>query len=150
MREVPRLPSAQSSDPEGHDPTRPPPLQQQPQRQARGVAEEEGPFLELVVAPRTPQLQATEDALSSMALVALIGGTRPAVTTAMVHQHLRTTFGVADEAMIIRRHAPEDFLVRFTRREDLEAVLGTPSDNGAPFTLIWRRWSRLSRASAGL
>jgi hypothetical protein len=49
--------------------------------------------------------------------------------------------------MTICRHVPEDFLVCFSRREDLETVLGTPSDNGAPFTLIW---TRMSRASVGL
>ena len=45
------------------------------------------PLLELVVVPRTPAIQAAEDALS-LALLALVVGTRPAVTPAMVLAHL--------------------------------------------------------------
>ena len=47
------------------------------------------------------------------------------------------------------RHAPEDFIVRFRRRDDLERVLHAPPPEGpSPFLLTWRRWTRLSRATA--
>jgi hypothetical protein len=65
----------------------------------------------------------------------------------MVRQHLHSAFGIVDGAMTVRRHMPEDFLVCSSHHEDLETVLGTPSDNGAPFTLIWMR---MSQASVGL
>jgi hypothetical protein len=45
------------------------------------------------------------------------------------------------------RHEPEDFLVRFARHTDLEAVLHTAIHN-APLHLVWNRWRRTSAASA--
>lgn len=45
------------------------------------------PLLELIVVPHTPTLQAAEDALS-LALLAMVVGTRPVVTPAMVRLHL--------------------------------------------------------------
>lgn len=99
--------------------------------------------------PRSAELQAAEDALS-LALVAMVGGTKPAVSLAMVRDYVRINFGIVDDAVSMLRHAPQDFIVRFRRREDLEAVLGTPvAREAAPFTLIWRRWTRFSNASAG-
>lgn len=48
------------------------------------------------------------------------------------------------------RHAPEDFIVRFRQREDLERVLrAPPMPVGAPFRLSWKRWSKLVNASPG-
>lgn len=38
--------------------------------------------------------------------------------------------------------------MRFSRREDMELVLGMPATN-APFSLIWRPWRRTSMASGG-
>jgi hypothetical protein len=66
----------------------------------------------------------------------------------MVRELLRLRFGVDNDHMLIVRHAPEDFLVRFSRRDDLERVLAAPPDPAAPFMLTWRRWTRLSRAVA--
>ena len=92
----------------------------------------ERPVVELVV-PRSAEIQAAEDALS-LALVAMIGGTKPSVTPAMVREHLGSRFLIDDADMSVLRHAPEDFIVRFSRREDLERVLHTPSPEGAsPF-----------------
>lgn len=50
--------------------------------------------------------------------------------------------------VLMMHHEREDFIVCFTRREDLEQVLGAPSDGSAPFSLTWRRWTRLARAVA--
>jgi len=104
----------------------------------------------LVIVPRTAEIQAAEDALS-LALVALVGGTRPPVTPAMVREHLRDQFNIEDDAMSVLRHAPEDFIVRFRSRDDLERVLNSrpPPVAASPFVLLWRRWSRLSSAMAG-
>ncbi|CAD6234865.1 unnamed protein product [Miscanthus lutarioriparius] len=97
---------------------------------------------------RTPELQAAEDALS-MALLALLVGTRPVVTPTMVLDHLEEHFGIPDDRVSVRRTRPNDFIVRFSRREDLERVLSAAPPERAPFTLQWRRWSRLIMGLAG-
>ena len=83
------------------------------------------PMLGMVVVPRSPELQAQEDALST-ALLALVLGTRLAVTTAMVTNQLRGHFGIDDSTFSVRRTRPDDFIVRFTRQEDLDIVLRSP------------------------
>jgi hypothetical protein len=61
----------------------------------------------------------------------------PAVYPAMVRDHMRINFRIDDDVVSVQRHAPQDFIVRFRHREDLEAVLGTPvAREAAPFTLI--------------
>ncbi|CAD6234888.1 unnamed protein product [Miscanthus lutarioriparius] len=97
---------------------------------------------------RTPALQAAEDALS-MALLALLVGTWPVVTPTMVLDHLEEHFGIPDDRVSVRRTRPNDFIVRFSRREDLERVLSAAPPERAPFTLQWRRWSRLIMGLAG-
>jgi hypothetical protein len=79
----------------------------------------------------------------------MVVGTRPPVSTAMMRAHLSEVYGIAGDLFTVHRHPPEDFIVRFSRMEDLEIVLGTPTPDNAPFPLRWRRWSRLSMASAG-
>jgi hypothetical protein len=76
----------------------------------------------LVVVPRTPALLAAEDALL-LALLVLVLGTRPAVTPAMMLHHLQEHFGIAGNQVTVRRTRPDDFIVRFSQREDLERVL---------------------------
>lgn len=49
------------------------------------------PLLQLVLVPRTPALQAEENALSSLALLALVLGMRPPVTPALMLHHFRST-----------------------------------------------------------
>jgi hypothetical protein len=66
----------------------------------------------------------------------------------MVREHLSVRFSVDDDAMSVMRHEPEDFVVQFTRKEDLERVLASPPVDAAPFVLTWRRWTQLSRAVA--
>lgn len=119
---------------------------QQPPASPRSRAK--SPLLELVVVPRTLAIQVAEDALS-MALVTLVLGTRPPVSPAMVMACLSEYFGIGSDVVSVRRTAPDDFIVRFTRQEDLELVLGTPWPVAALFALRWRRWSRLFMASAG-
>jgi hypothetical protein len=100
------------------------------------------------VVPRTPALQAAEDALSN-ALLALVLGTRPPVSPAMILHHLQEHYGIAADRVTVRRTRPDDFIVRFNRQEDLELVLANQRPAGAPFTLRWRRWTRLISGSAG-
>jgi len=107
------------------------------------------PLVELVVVPRSAAIQEAEDFLSSSALVALVVGTRPSVTPAMVLSCLHEFFGIAVGSVSVRRTAPDDFIARFDRADDLQLVLSTPWPAAAPFALRWRRWSRLFRASAG-
>ena len=110
-------------------------------------AQERGRLLEMVVVPRSAKLEAVELDLK-LALVAVVAGTRPPVSPAMVRAYLTTHLGIGGVSASVRRHDLEDFVVRFSRREDLEVVLRTPV-HGAPFSLIWRPWRRTSLASAG-
>jgi hypothetical protein len=72
--------------------------------------------------PRSVELEAAELELGS-ALVALVASTRPPVSPAMVRSYLATLFGLGDDLVSVRRHDPEDFIVRFARHEDRERVL---------------------------
>lgn len=97
--------------------------------------------------PRSLELEAT-GLDRQLALVAIVTGTRPFVSTDMVRAHLVTYFGIGEDLVSVRRHDPEDFIVRFAYREDLEVVLHTVI-HGAPFSLIWHPWRRTSLVSAG-
>ena len=80
------------------------------------------PLRQLVVVPRTPALQAVEDALS-MALLALVLGTRPPVTPALLLQHLYDHYGFLEDRVMVRRTRPDDFIMRFSNQDDLQRVL---------------------------
>lgn len=60
------------------------------------------PLLGLVVVPRTLALQGAEDALS-LALLAMVVGTRPPVSPAMVRAHLEEHFGISGDRVSIHR-----------------------------------------------
>jgi hypothetical protein len=79
----------------------------------------------------------------------MVGGNRPPVSPAQVRDHLQSFYHLAADAFIVNRYSPEDFLVRFTSRDDLEDVLNGPVPIGTTFYLLWRRWRRQSMASAG-
>jgi hypothetical protein len=83
-----------------------------------------------------------------LALVALVGGTRPQVTTAMVYSYLFNRFEITSDVVDVRRHYPEDFVVRFLQRADRDRVLGS-QPGGYLIPLIWRPWRRTSLASMG-
>lgn len=91
-----------------------------------------------IIIPCSAVLQAAEDDLG-LALVAAMGGTRPAVSPAMVSHYLLERFKLTAANAAVSRHDPEDFVVCFQRRED-RALL----------PLVWRPWRRTSMASAGL
>jgi hypothetical protein len=102
----------------------------------------------VVIIPRTLELQAAEDALS-LALVALVLGTRPAVTPAALVQYLYDHYSIPEDRISVRRTRPDDLLVRFSRQDDLHLVLDNQRPDGAPFFLQWRRWTRLIMGSSG-
>lgn len=82
----------------------------------------EGPLTEIIVIPRSTEIEEAEKELSR-ALVALIGGMRPEVTTVMVRRHLRDHYGLLEESITVCCHVPEDFLMTFTSRHDCDMVL---------------------------
>jgi len=100
----------------------------------------------LVVVPRTEEMQFSEDMLGN-ALVAMIGGTRPEISTARVYSYLRNRFDIQLDVVDVRRHEPEDFVVRFRHRADRDRVMGA-TPGGALMPLVWHPWRRTSGASA--
>jgi hypothetical protein len=46
-------------------------------------------------------------------------------------------FGIGGDVVSVRRTAPDNFIVRFTRLEVLELMLGTPWPVATPFALRW-------------
>lgn len=55
----------------------------------------------------------------------MIGCSRPPVSTAMVSRYLLERFDIAAEEADVRRHEPEDFVVRFRHRVDRDRVLAS-------------------------
>lgn len=108
-------------------------------------AQERGHLLELVVVPCLAELEAVKLDLK-LALVAVIAGTRTPVTLAMVHAYLATHLGIDGASTNMWHHDPEDFVVRFSHREDLELVLCTNVHN-EPFSLICCPWLQTLLAS---
>ncbi|CAD6222371.1 unnamed protein product [Miscanthus lutarioriparius] len=105
-------------------------------------------LLLLVVVPRTMAIQVAEEALS-LALLALVLGTRPAVTPVAMLYYLQEHYGITEEHVSVRRTRPDDFLVRFSHQEDLDLVLYNQRPEGVSFALWWRRYSCLIMGSAG-
>lgn len=93
------------------------------------------------------ELQATEDDLARAAVV-LVGGTRPAVSTAMVSSFLFERFDITVEDADMRRHDLEDFIVRFRHQADRDRVLAT-RPGGSLLPLLWRPWQWTSTANGG-
>lgn len=80
------------------------------------------------------------EALSSLVLVAMVGGTRPWVSPTDVCDLLVSFYHVPHDAFTISRYSPEDFLVYFNNTDDLMEVLHGPVPVATPFSLIWKRW----------
>lgn len=100
-----------------------------------GGAGYRSPTMAMVVLPRYPTLQEAEDALS-LALVALVLGTRPPVTTAIVRDQLVLHFGISVNQFTVHRTCPDDFIMRFSRAANLERVLVTPWPTRGPLRLV--------------
>jgi len=102
----------------------------------------------MVVVPRLAELQRAEDELAEHALVATIAGTRPWVSTLMLYQLLYNSFEIRRDEVDVRLHEPEDFLVRFQRREHRDRVLASHNWS-SPVPLRWRPWTRLAGGVGG-
>jgi hypothetical protein len=66
----------------------------------------------------------------------------------MVSSYLLERFELTSLDADVRRHEPEDFVVRFRRAADRDRVLAA-APTGPPLPLVWRPWRRTSLASAG-
>jgi hypothetical protein len=102
------------------------------------------PRAPLVVVPRSAGLQAAED---SLRLVANVAGTRLQVSTTMLREHLQQHFGLQEEEFDVRRHFPEDFVVRFRHGADQDRVLHSRRASALP--LVWYPWRRTTLAHHG-
>lgn len=88
-----------------------------------------------VVVPRSAAIQAAEDALS-VALVAIVTGTRPRVSTLDIYEALQNRFSISRANVDVRGHEPEDFLVRFRHGEDRDRVLASRGWGASPTTTL--------------
>jgi hypothetical protein len=84
----------------------------------------------------------------SLALVVIVDGNRLAMSPAEVRAQLENVYHIDPSAFTVCRFAPEDFLVRFRARADLEDVINAPTRLGTLYIFLWRRWRRHSMASA--
>ncbi|CAD6230352.1 unnamed protein product [Miscanthus lutarioriparius] len=101
------------------------------------------------LAHRRPPINAVKEALSSLALVAIVGGTRPPVSPAEVRELLVSFYHIPSESFTVSRYSQKDFLVRFNDSDNLLTVLHGPVPVNTPFFVVWKRWHRQSMASAG-
>jgi hypothetical protein len=97
----------------------------------------------LRIIPRKLTIDAAEAELSS-ALVAMVVGTRSAVSPAQVLDYLSSHFQVVTSEVRVRRSRPDDFLLFFNDGAVADRVLHAPSPAAGVFSLRFRRWRRLS------
>jgi hypothetical protein len=74
------------------------------------------------------------------ALVAVVGGTRPAVSPAQVLHYLTSFYQVAEHQVVVCRSAPDDFILLFLDRVVADKVLLSDLPMGSPFVLLFQRW----------
>jgi hypothetical protein len=79
------------------------------------------------------------------AMVAYIGGNRPAVSCSQVLEALATANIPAGEVSV-HEFVPEDFLVVFAKAEHRNRVAALPSITHAGFSLFFRNWNRQAQA----
>jgi hypothetical protein len=89
-----------------------------------------------------------EEHALDLALVAMIGGTRPTVTVAELQRWLAVRFGIPGDSVKICRYFPEDILITFSSYDDMVRVLHDRPPVGTPLTIIFKRWRRQALASA--
>jgi hypothetical protein len=73
------------------------------------------------------------------ALVAMVGGTRPAVSPAQVLHYLASFYQVAEHQVVVCRSAPDDFILLFSDRVVADKVLLSNLPMGSPFVLLFQR-----------
>jgi hypothetical protein len=99
----------------------------------------------LCVVRRTLAMNDLEQRLR-LAMVAYVGGSRPAVPVGQVQAALESV-GVPADAVSIHSYASEDFLVVFAAVELRNRVATLPSLNHGGFSLFFRKWTRLAQAT---
>jgi hypothetical protein len=80
------------------------------------------PMVELCVIHHFKEMVEEEAALD-LALVAVVGGSRPPVSIVAVEVWLHTQFGIPSADIVVRRYQPEDFLICFSFLDDMLRVL---------------------------
>ncbi|KAK1629936.1 hypothetical protein QYE76_004251 [Lolium multiflorum] len=126
-----------------------PPLRPSPIRTANahtvGALDEEVPA-PLCVVRRSSDMNDLERRLQ-FAMVAHVGGHRPAVSCGQVGEALLAKLGIPTAALSVHRFAPEDFLVVFSSEEHRNIVAAAPTVTHGGFSLFFRRWNRQAQAS---
>nr|TKW16613.1 hypothetical protein SEVIR_5G310500v2 [Setaria viridis] len=102
---------------------------------------------EIRVIPRSQMINDSDSCLSACALVLMIGGNRPKVSTLQVGLVLEEFLNLLPEDYNIQRSKPEDFLVEFSMPSIAERILHSHLPPEAQIQLIWRRWHRQSMVS---
>ncbi|KAK1660247.1 hypothetical protein QYE76_048406 [Lolium multiflorum] len=100
----------------------------------------------LCVLRRSRNMQDLERRLQH-AVVAYVGGDRPAVTCAQVVDALDAQLGVPANRCSVHRYQPEDFLIVLASEELKNRVTSSPSINHAGFSIFVRPWARLAQAT---
>ncbi|KAM0869564.1 hypothetical protein ACQ4PT_040592 [Festuca glaucescens] len=80
-------------------------------------------------------------------MVAHIGGARPQVTCAQVHEALVRRRGLPADGFSVHLHRPEDFLVVFASAEGRNRLVERPVLEHGGFSLHFRQWNRQAQAS---
>jgi hypothetical protein len=103
------------------------------------------PLLDACMVHRSDKINAAELALER-ALVIVVGGAHPPVSTAYVRLWLRDLYGGPSSNITVHRFHPEDFLISFSSLNDMFRVLHHPPPNPL-FALVLKRWHRQLMAS---
>ncbi|KAK1682517.1 hypothetical protein QYE76_043365 [Lolium multiflorum] len=90
---------------------------------------------------RSPAIQDLERRLHH-AMVAHVGGARPAVSCAQVQEALIRQRGVPRGRLSVHSYRPEDFLVVFASDELVARVAAMPTVEHDGFSLFFRKWTR--------
>ncbi|KAM0837054.1 hypothetical protein ACQ4PT_061924 [Festuca glaucescens] len=81
------------------------------------------------------------------AVVAYVGGDRPAVSCAQVGDALEAQLGIRANGCSIHPYQPEDFIIVLVSDDLRRRVLSSPSIHHAGFSLFVKPWTRLAQAT---
>ncbi|CAM0945982.1 unnamed protein product [Alopecurus aequalis] len=94
---------------------------------------------------RSPRMNDLQERLR-FAMVAYVGGPRPAVSKEQVYAALQARLGITCEQVSVHNFLPEDFLLVFASVECRNRVAALPSLAGEGFSLLCRHWNKQSQA----
>jgi hypothetical protein len=98
------------------------------------------PLVDLCVVHRSEEIEEEERELN-LALVAVVGGSRPHVSLPEVRSWVANGYGIPRDSFKVRRFQPEDFMITFSYYDDMLRVLHDPPPVSS-FSLILKRWRR--------